>query len=294
MAEFVKLHYLPPYNWDHQFRFLKSHQIYGSEIFTDGSYVRFFIDEVSGQLASVKITHNEAEKCLNVEASNVCSLNLEKVCRKLRRMFDLDSDPILIAKIFSESKFLSGVYQKHLGIRIPSGWDIHEIVICTILGQFVSVPMAAQLVKQLVTLFGKKVILHESEATLFPTAQVLADADLTPLKTTTARKQTIITVSKMFADENLNQRKFEAKDFREKLLKIKGIGPWTAQYATLRALGDPDAMPEKDLFIARILKANPNINHLDFSPWRSYLTLCLWEEFATQFKKKSENRIKLI
>ncbi len=64
----------------------------------------------------------------------------------------------------------------------------------------------------------------------------------------------------------------------------------------MRALGDPDSMPEKDLFIARILAAHPEINHQDFSPWRSYLTLCLWHALADQFikPKKSPPKNKIL
>ena len=36
-------------------------------------------------------------------------------------------------------------------------------------------------------------------------------------------------------------------------MALPGIGPWTADYVAMRALGDPDAFPATDLVLRRAL-----------------------------------------
>ena len=40
-------------------------------------------------------------------------------------------------------------------------------------------------------------------------------------------------------------------EVQRRLLEIPGVGPWTATYISLRALGDPDAFPAGDLGLRR-------------------------------------------
>jgi 3-methyladenine DNA glycosylase/8-oxoguanine DNA glycosylase len=71
-----------------------------------------------------------------------------------------------------------------------------------------------------------------------------------------------------------------AERLRELLLSVPGIGPWTAEYVLLRAFGDTDAFPDSDLVLKRALEAHPSLQKNDFSPWRAYLAVHLWQEFA--------------
>ena len=39
----------------------------------------------------------------------------------------------------------------------------------------------------------------------------------------------------------------------EELVKLRGVGPWTAQWLLIRAFGRPDGFPEGDLAVQRSL-----------------------------------------
>lgn len=70
----------------------------------------------------------------------------------------------------------------------------------------------------------------------------------------------------------------------EQLLTLPGIGPWTASYICMRALGDPDAFLAGDLGArrgaamlglpetARALEAHSEC----WRPWRAYGLQYLW------------------
>jgi AraC family transcriptional regulator of adaptative response / DNA-3-methyladenine glycosylase II len=73
------------------------------------------------------------------------------------------------------------------------------------------------------------------------------------------------------------------------LRRIPGIGPWTAGYVALRALGDPDVLLADDLGVRRAARAlglpdDAAALHARgdrWGPWRSYATHHLWASLAT-------------
>ena len=81
--------------------------------------------------------------------------------------------------------------------------------------------------------------------------------------------------------------KMRDDDVRSELIKIKGIGPWTAEIYLLRALLRPDAWPASDLALAvavqkiKRLPARPVPLELDriserWRPWRAVAARLLW------------------
>ena len=65
---------------------------------------------------------------------------------------------------------------------------------------------------------------------------------------------------------------------------IAGIGPWTADYVALRALGHPDVFLPTDLGVRNALRmldqdpAQPARLAETWRPWRSYALLHLWQQ----------------
>jgi AraC family transcriptional regulator of adaptative response / DNA-3-methyladenine glycosylase II len=58
-------------------------------------------------------------------------------------------------------------------------------------------------------------------------------------------------------------------DARAALLELPGIGPWTADYVAMRALGDPDAWLPTDLGVRRGL-ARLGVGEEAAEAWRPY------------------------
>jgi AraC family transcriptional regulator of adaptative response / DNA-3-methyladenine glycosylase II len=69
----------------------------------------------------------------------------------------------------------------------------------------------------------------------------------------------------------------DADEARARLLAIPGIGPWTASYIAMRALGDRDVFLPGDAGVRRSLSAlggDPDPDR--WRPWRSYAVMHLW------------------
>jgi AraC family transcriptional regulator of adaptative response / DNA-3-methyladenine glycosylase II len=77
---------------------------------------------------------------------------------------------------------------------------------------------------------------------------------------------------------------------KQKLLQIRGIGPWTASYIAMRGLGDPDEFLHSDLVLlkaARALYGDASPRQLldrakAWRPWRAYAAMHLWQAASTQ------------
>jgi len=90
-----------------------------------------------------------------------------------------------------------------------------------------------------------------------------------------------------------------ADELRAGLLALPGIGPWTASYVAMRALGDPDAFLPTDLGLRRaaaqigIREDAASLTQLAerWRPWRAYALGHLWsvqgDRERTTFTKES-------
>ena len=275
----LTLAFRPPYRWEAILEFFNSHRISGVEEFHQGTYARVF--KLNQKLGWLQVRLGDNALLLRVGVDDPAVLFT--VVSRVRQMFDLDSDPLLITQSFSDQPLLARLTGKFPGLRLPGGWDPFEIVICSILGQLVSVTQARNLVGQLVENYGESVKHPASglPTQIFPSAKTLATADLSLVKTTRARRATLREVSQKVLSREINLS--VAQDpvrFRELLLGIKGIGPWTAEYISLRAIGDTDAFPKTDLILRRALELHPGLDLQAAQPWRSYAALYLWKEFA--------------
>ena len=71
-------------------------------------------------------------------------------------------------------------------------------------------------------------------------------------------------------------------DFCRQLVRIRGIGEWTAEYIAMRALKHPDAFPASDLGLLKAAgddiagPADLKLRAEAWRPWRAYAALLLW------------------
>jgi len=283
----LSLPYRPPLDWKSLIHFYATHEIGGVERISNSRYERVF--QFNGITGFLELTHSIDKSSLKLEVATSDTRSLYQVVQNIRQMFDLEADPIFLSHHFSGNKLMAALYRKHPGLRIPRGWDPFETSVATILGQLVSVDQGRRLVRSLVEQYGEKIKRPSDGQTffLFPTPARLAASSLSHVPTTQGRKEAIREFSKRVAERRIHLH--QAQDpvaFREQILSIKGVGPWTAEYVSLRALGDTDAFPQTDLILQRALKKNPTLDINSFSPWRAYAAIYLWKEFAKKLSKQ--------
>src|SRR5262245_27259944 len=227
----INLVFKPPYDWQTIIRFYMSHPIPGIERVTEESFERVFRLGTTIGFFRVQAMVNKPQLKLRIVATH--PKIVFEVVRRVRRMFDLDCDPMVIANCFARAPLLAKLCDRFPGLRLPRGWDPFETAICSILGQLVSAEQRSNLVVQIVHAYGDKVTHPVSGETiwLFPRPEVLAKSDLNCVGTTVARKEAIRDFSRrvLAGAISLSETQDPAA-FRKALLETKGLGPWSAEY----------------------------------------------------------------
>jgi AraC family transcriptional regulator of adaptative response / DNA-3-methyladenine glycosylase II len=282
----LRLPFRPPLDWASLLLFLSRRAIPGVEEVEYGTYRRTV--EVEDFEGVIEIRRPAEENHLVLRVPAAASRGLLVIVRRARRLFDLDADPREISRRLSRDSTLGATLRRHAGIRVPGAWDGFEIAIRAILGQQVSVASATTLAGRLALLFGEPLGGAEGRlGRLFPKPQALADARLSRIGLPAARAQTIRRVARAVLDGTLDLDAAADPDgTRSRLEEIRGVGPWTAQYIAMRALGDPDAFLPDDLGIRRALSSKGALptaaavreRSEAWRPWRSYAAIALWSK----------------
>ena len=194
--------------------------------------------------------------------------DLAPAVSRLRRMLDLDADPIAVGEVLAETLPVSRIP----GLRSPRAFDPEETAIRAVLGQQISVAAARTAAGRLA-----------GGGPLFPTSAQIAAMWPADLPMPRRRAATVIELARRLATGDVHLDPGADWDEAERaLLEVPGIGPWTAKYIRMRSLGDPDVSLPTDLGIARAARSRGlDPDDPRWKPWRSYAMHYLWNLGAT-------------
>ena len=207
---------------------------------------------------------------------------------RTRRLLDADCDPVAIAEAFAGDPLLGPLVRAVPGLRVPGHVDGAELAVRAVLGQQVSVAAARAATARLVVAHGRPLAGPTDGLThLFPSAETLARLDPADLPMPRARGRALTALARAVAGGDLTLDRGADRDrVRRGLLAVDGIGPWTADYVALRALGHPDVFLPTDAGVRRALTrlgadpATAERTAQAWRPWRSYALVHLWGSLA--------------
>jgi AraC family transcriptional regulator, regulatory protein of adaptative response / DNA-3-methyladenine glycosylase II len=213
--------------------------------------------------------------------------DLGSAVSRLRRLLDLDADPVAINEVLCGDPVLRSAVARTPGARVPGSVDGMEILIRAVIGQQISVAAARKATERLVAALGEPLPHPEGAVTtLFPTPRVLAERALEALPGPRRRAETVRDVAAAIADGSLKLHPGrDEAELRNDLESFRGIGPWTSSYVAMRVLGAPDVLLTGDLALRRGARAlglseDPaaiQSHARRWRPWRSYAGVLLWE-----------------
>lgn len=288
------LNYRPPYRWETILNFLGARAIPGVEMVADGEYrrtVRLQDEKGKDVIGWLRVGHRPAKKAVTVTVSETLWPVLPRVAARIRRLFDLDCDPDAVYEVLaSMNELYPGLCVP--GTRLPGSFDAFEMSVRAVLGQQITVQAASTLAGRLAAAYGTPVETGLDGLThIFPSpADILAlegtiESHLGPLGVMATRAGAIRDLARARArgDITFGPQARPEKELK-KLLAIRGIGNWTAQYIAMRAMGWRDAFLETDAGVKRALHPHKPKEILKIAeawrPYRSYATINLWNSLA--------------
>lgn len=223
-------------------------------------------------------------------AARLTSLSdLRVLVTRVRRLFDLDADPLAIDAALATVPLAAPLLAACPGIRVPGAMSPAEMLIRAMIGQQISVPAARTHLTRLTEELGELTDVGPSPARMFPSMRAIAQHGTTVLRGPAARTRAIVETARRLADGELELSSGDdSHEQRADLLALPGVGPWTADYVRMRVVGDPDITLPGDVAVragARAIGAPDEPVGFaawaeQFAPWRSYLTAHLWRASA--------------
>ncbi len=279
-----------PFDAEGVLGFLAPRTVQAVESIDDGTYVRTL--RLPHSHGTVQLTPGTDQVVCTVHLADL--RDLTSAVERCRRLFDLDADPVAIDAHLGTDETLGPSVSKRPGVRVPGHVDGFEVVVRAMVGQQISVAGARTIAARLTQEYGQRVADEGTVTHLFPMADAIAAANPELLPMPRARARALVGAAAAVASADIVlDRSADRGDVRRRLLALPGIGPWTADYIALRALGDPDVFLPTDLGVkhglARLgLSETAEEAAARWSPWRSYALMHVWSALSSEPPNEEE------
>jgi DNA-3-methyladenine glycosylase II len=222
----------------------------------------------------------------------------------VRRMLGLNQKIEVFEQIYQQHPQIGVLIAQQPGLRVPTTATVFEALSWAITAQQISVKAAISIRRKLIQIAG---LLHSSGLACYPDTKQLAllsESDLRQAGFSKTKAQTILAVSRMIdnGEIHLNNevKPSDVEEICRQLLQIRGIGPWTVNYALLRGLGWLDGSLHGDIAVRSGLQAllgsADKISEkqaqqwlAQFSPWRALVAAHLWAFFIRHAREQRAN-----
>ena len=218
----------------------------------------------------------------------------------VKEWFDLERDITPLYTQFRNDDRLTSLADKYHGLRLIGIPDLFEALCWSIIGQQINLAFAYKLKRRLVEAYGASDTWQDQQLWHFPTPEALVDLDEDHLRGqqfSRGKIKYLRNVALAFTQGGLSRSEIEAlpdfKSRQEVLTRIKGIGEWSANYALMKTLHQPEAIPFGDTGLSQALFNHGIIaNRKDRSAietffskvqgWEAYTVFYLWRSLSDQ------------
>jgi DNA-3-methyladenine glycosylase II len=262
---------------------------------TDTSVIRLI--RLESGLALIEVSGAENQLIVEISKDSIDQQDETQCLAYVRDWFDLDRDISAFYQLLGQQTETKKFAEKYAGLRLMGIVDLFEALCWCVIGQQINLTFAHKIKTRLVNRYGD-VIEHKGQALYcFPTPQQLANIERDELVAMQFSKQKInyiINISQAFCEDVLNKKhmlNLDKKAQMEKLLAIKGIGPWTANYVSMKSLRDMTCIAYGDTGLSSALHTHFNTEKKpdkitidkifkSFAGWESYLNFYLWRSLS--------------
>lgn len=258
----------------------------------DERSVRRFIRLSSGMVL-IEVTADDTHLIIQ------CDGNVDEgeIKRYVSDWFDLDRDLSGFYDLLDLYPQTKSFPEAYYGLRLMGIVDLFEALCWCVIGQQINLTFAHKIKTRLVHRYGDKITKGKHTHFCFPTPQTIVKAKREELVAMQFSKQKInylYNISEAFCSGQLNRDDLLSLNKSQQmaeLLTIKGIGPWTANYVSMKSLRDMTCIAYGDTGLSSALHTHfntdkkPDKTSIDnifkpFSGWESYLNFYLWRSLS--------------
>ncbi|NYH80167.1 AraC family transcriptional regulator of adaptative response / DNA-3-methyladenine glycosylase II [Actinopolyspora biskrensis] len=225
--------------------------------------------------------------------------DLGSAVTRLRRLLDLDCDPVAVDEALGNDPALSGAVRRAPGIRFPGSVDGPETALRAVLSRGLPREAATRRTAALADELGEPVrgITENTRARLFPRPEAVAEHAARVLPRPSEGSAAVRALAERIAEDDIRvDAGRDDAELRSELRDIGGLDPATAEHVTARVLGEPDSLTPTDPVLLRGAarlglapeRAELTRHARGWSPWRSYAAMHLRRIGAQQPHTGSE------
>ena len=292
---------VPPFNFELTAGYHTYFQSrYGTDTMKDSVYRRLLDLDDKLVLASVRSigTLDAPELALELQGPELSPDDVESATDRVSWLLGVDQDLAPFYELGRADQAMAGLVEQFYGLHLPHTASVFEALVLAVLGQQISTSVARIIRTLLIETFGPSAEFDGETYYAFPRpASIWASspAELHTMKLTQRKSEYVYGLAGSVLDPEMGLERLEEltdREIVEKLVALRGVGMWTAQWALIRAVGRPDALPLGDLALRRVVSRlfmdGEDVNDAKveeiaqrWSPYRTYATVYLFSALRT-------------
>ena len=297
----VSIKPVPPFNFELTAGYHTYFQSrYGTDTMEDSVYRRLLDLDDKLVLASVRSigTLDAPELALELQGPELSPDDVESATDRVSWLLGVDQDLAPFYELGRADQAMAGLVEQFYGLHLPHTASVFEALVLAVLGQQISTSVARIIRTLLIETFGPSAEFDGETYYAFPRpASIWASspAELHTMKLTQRKSEYVYGLAGSVLDPEMGLERLEEltdREIVEKLVALRGVGMWTAQWALIRAVGRPDALPLGDLALRRVVSRlfmdGEDVNDAKveeiaqrWSPYRTYATVYLFSALRT-------------
>lgn len=273
---------------------------YGADTMEGGVYRRLLDLGDKLALASVRSmgTTDAPELALDLQGSELSPEDVELAKERVSWLLGVEQDLAPFYDLGRADKAMSGLVETFYGLHLPHTATVFEALVLAVLGQQISTSVARIIRTLLIETFGPSGEFDGETYFAFPRPEAIwasSPAELHTMKLTQRKSEYVHGLSGSALDSALGLESLGGltdQEIVQKLTALRGVGLWSAQWALIRAVGRPDALPLGDLALRRVVSrlftegedvSDAQVEEIAqrWSPYRTYATVYLFSALRT-------------
>ncbi|RBL89398.1 DNA-3-methyladenine glycosylase family protein [Chitinophaga flava] len=214
------------------------------------------------------------------------------------RWLHLDADLQPFYDYTLTDPLLNGLATDYRGLRLVGMPDLFEAISWPIIGQQINLSFAYTLRQRFIQAFGFHQSVDGTDYYLYPHPAVIAalsPADLAPMQFSRSKALYLVETAKVMASGELSAQllaPLSYEEARDRLVALKGIGNWSANYVLMKYSRFPQALLLEDVGLQNAIRhrlglpAKPSMAELQqyTRSWQqhaAYATFYLWRSLLS-------------